>query len=108
MTALPLVRTEFPGVYRRGSKFVVVYRAGGRQCKQAAATFSEARAIKLDRDAEARDGRRGPTLHAYALTWLDRYTGSGHDSVRENTRREYRRLLVNFALEYFDREARRP
>jgi site-specific recombinase XerD len=26
--------------------------------------------------------------------------------VRENTRREYRRLLVNFALTYFDREVR--
>jgi hypothetical protein len=26
--------------------------------------------------------------------------------VRENTRREYRRLLVNFALSYFDREVR--
>jgi integrase len=78
----------------------------GRQCKQAAATFSEACAVKLARDAEARDGQRGPTLHAYALAWLDRYAGSGHDSVRENTRREYRRLLVNFALAYFDREVR--
>jgi hypothetical protein len=45
-------------------------------------------------------------LHAYALDWLDRYAGSGHDSVRENTRREYRRLLVSFALSYFDREVR--
>jgi hypothetical protein len=26
--------------------------------------------------------------------------------VRENTRREYRRLLVNFALSYFDRDVR--
>jgi len=25
--------------------------------------------------------------------------------VRANTRREYRRLLVNFALTYFDRES---
>jgi hypothetical protein len=58
------------------------------------------------RDAEAREDRRGPTLHAYALGWLDRYAGSGHDSVRENTRREYRRLLVTFALAYFDREVR--
>lgn len=32
--------------------------------------------------------------------------GSGHDSVRENTRRECRRLLVSFALSYFDREVR--
>ena len=106
MTGLPLVRTEFPGVYRRGARYVVVYRVGGRQCKQAAATFTEACAVKVVHDAEAREDRRGPTLHAYALGWLDRYAGSGHDSVRENTRREYRRLLVTFALAYFDREVR--
>ena len=50
--------------------------------------------------------RRGPTLHEFSLAWLDRYAGIGHDSVRANTRREYRRLLVNFALTYFDREIR--
>lgn len=95
-----------PGVYRRGSRFVVVYRSGGRQRKQAAATFAEARAVKLARDAEAREQRRGPTMHAFALTWLERYAGSGRDSVRENTRREYRRLLETFALRYFDRGVR--
>jgi aryl-alcohol dehydrogenase-like predicted oxidoreductase len=95
---LPLQRTRFAGVYRRGSRFVVVYRRGGRQRKQAAATLAQARAIKLVRDAEARAERRGQTLHAFALGWLDRYAGSGRDSVSENTRREYRRLLAMFAL----------
>jgi hypothetical protein len=66
----------------------------------------EARAIRLKRDGEARAERRGPALHGFSLSWLDRYAGSGHDSVRANTRREYRRLLVNFALTYFDREIR--
>jgi hypothetical protein len=103
---LPLIRIESPGVYRRGSCYVVVYRSGGRQCKQSAVTRLEARTLKLERDADAREQRRGPALHAYALDWLGRYAGSGHDSVRENTRREYRRLLVNFALNYFDREMR--
>jgi hypothetical protein len=62
--------------------------------------------MKLQRDGEARAGRRGPTLYGFSLSWLDRYAGSGHDSVRANTRREYRRLLVTFALTYFDREVR--
>lgn len=95
-----------PGVYRRGSKFVVVYGAEGRKRKQTAGTLAEAKAIKLQRAGEARAQRRGPTLHQFSLSWLDRYAGSGHDSVRANTRREYRRLLVNFALSYFDREVR--
>jgi hypothetical protein len=106
LMVLPLEPTEVPAVYRRGSKFVVVYRAEGRQRKQSVDTLAEARVIKLQRDGAARAQRRGPTLHAFSLSWLDRYAGSGHDSVRANTRREYRRLLVNFALTYFDREVR--
>ena len=106
MSKLPLERTDVPGVYQRGSKFVVIYRVEGRQRKQYAGTLAEARAIKLERDGEARALRRGPTLHGFSLAWLDRYAGAGHDSVRANTRGEYRRLLVNFALSYFDREVR--
>jgi hypothetical protein len=49
---------------------------------------------------------RTAALHAFALGWLDRYAGSGRDSGRENTRREYRRLLATFALRYFDRDVR--
>ncbi len=103
---LPLQPTEVPGVYRRGSRLVVVYRVEGRQRKQSADALAGARAIKLQRDGEARALRRGPTLHGFSLSWLDRYAGSGHDSVRANTRREYRRLLGNVALSYFDREVR--
>ena len=106
LMVLPLQATDVPGVYRRGAMFVVVYRADSRQRKQSVNTFAEARALKLRRDGEARTLRRGPTLHAFSLAWLDRYAGSGRDSVRANTRREYRRLLVNFALTYFDREVR--
>jgi integrase len=57
-------------------------------------------------DARARATRRGPTLHAFSLSWLDSYAGSGHDSLRASTRREYRRLLLAFALTYFDRDVR--
>lgn len=84
---LPLEPTGAPGVYRRGSRFVVVYRVDGRQRKQSVDTLADAKALKLRRDGEARAVR-------------------GHDSVRASTRREYRRLLVNFALTYFDREVR--
>jgi integrase len=96
-----LKRTAHPGVYRRGAQYVAVYRRDGRQRKESAATFAEARAIKLARDAEASEERRGPTLHAYALTWVACHAGSGHDAVREQTREEYRRLLATFALAYF-------
>ena len=95
-----------PGVYRRGGKFVAVYRERARQHKQSAASLAEARAIKLAHEGHARATRRGPTLHAFSLSWLDSYAGSGRDSLRANTRREYRRLLLAFALTYFDDEVR--
>ena len=61
VSRLPLERTDAPGIYRRGSKYVVVYRVGGRQRKQYAETLTAARAIELERDGEARALRRGPT-----------------------------------------------
>lgn len=101
-----LERTAHPGVYRRGSGYVAIYRLDGRQHKESAATFAEARTIKLRRDAQARDERRGPTLHAYALDWVARHAGNGRDAVREQTREEYRRLLTTFVLRYFAAELR--
>jgi hypothetical protein len=80
---LPLESTDVPGIYRRGSKFVVVYRAEGRQHKQSVTTFAEARAFKLRRDAEARAMRRGPTLHEFSLQPHDiprRAPSQGHSA----------------------------
>jgi hypothetical protein len=101
-----LQRTKQPGVYRKANRYVAVYRVDGRQQKQYVATFDEARAIKLTRDAQARELRRGAMLHSYVLSWAEGHSGSGHDSVRQQTREEYRRLLVTYALRYFDHDVR--
>jgi hypothetical protein len=100
-SAKALQRTSQPGVYRRGRRYVSVYRREGRQRKESAASFAEARAIKLAREAEARAERLGPTLHDYTLRWVATHAGLGHNTVSERTRREYRRLLITFALRYF-------
>ena len=102
-----MVKTSHPGVYRRGSRWVAVYRIDGRQRKESAATFREAREIKLRRAAEAACDAAGPTLHSYALEWVDHYAGRGaNDVINDRTRREYRRLLVKYALAYFARDER--
>jgi len=90
------------GVYRRGSRWVAVYREDGRQRKQSASTFREAREIKIRRTAEEASRRAGRTLHSYALEWVDHYAGRGANGViNDRTRREYRRLLIKYALAYF-------
>ena len=82
---------------------MAVYRQDGCQRKEFAATFREAREIKIRRTAEEADRRAGPTLHAYALDWVDHYAGRGaNDVINDRTRREYRRLLITYALSYFD------
>jgi hypothetical protein len=103
--AARLERTSTPGVYARGSRWVAVYLEDGRQRRQSAATFRAAREIKVRADAEAAARWAGPTLHSYALEWVDHYAGRGaHDVINDRTRREYRRLLITYALAYFASE----
>jgi integrase len=55
VSKLPLERTGAPGVYRRGSKYVVVYRVEGRQRKQYADTLELAATLRAHRPREAVD-----------------------------------------------------
>lgn len=115
-TGRRLVRTATPGIFRReradGSLggYVVVYRAGGKQRKEAARTLAEARAIRSARTADDARGefqaRSAITLRDYLAEWIDRYQGSGRRGFREGTRDEYRRLLDTFAHRYFGERLR--
>jgi hypothetical protein len=67
MTVSPMERTSVPEAYRRGSRFVAVYRNDGRQGKQTAATLVDAPAIKLAHDDAARALGPAPTLDASAV-----------------------------------------
>jgi integrase len=103
--AAPRQRTATPGVYARGSRWVAVYLDDGRQRRRSAPTFREAREIKVRATAQEAARRAGATLHGYALEWVDHYAGrGGHDVINDRTRREYRRLLIAYALEYLSPE----
>lgn len=105
--AARLERTSTPGVYARGSRWVAVYLEDGRQRRRSAPTFRAAREIKIRATAQEAARRAGPTLHSYALEWVDHYAGRGaHDVINDRTRREYRRLLITYALAYFAPEER--
>src|SRR4051794_27531481 len=96
-----------PGVYRRGSRWVAVHHQDSRQRKKSAPTFRAARELRIRATAKEAARRAGPTLHSYALEWVDHYAGRGaHDVINDRTRREYRRLLITYALAYFAPEAR--
>ena len=97
-----LVRTATPGVYRRGSRFVVVWRHRGRQHKQSCLSYTEAIALRDRRRAgDTRpDWRphRKDSFRRYARLWVDEYRGRTHKGLDESTREDYRLSLEAWAI----------
>jgi hypothetical protein len=56
-----LVKTSTPGVYKRGNRYAVVVRNGGKQVKRFAKTMAEARTIKAELTADVGRGDFRPT-----------------------------------------------
>ena len=100
-----MVPTRTPGVYKRGGRYVAVYYVDGKQKKESARTYDEARALKARREVdvargEFHDASRTP-FAAYFREWVERYQGKGRQGFREGTRDEYRRLGKDYAIEFF-------
>ena len=101
--AAPMVKTRFPGIYRRGSRYTVVYRdPSGRKRKLTARTLAEARDLQARVKADvARGEYRDPgnvTLAEYVETWIESYQGRTSRGFREATRADYRSALTRHAL----------
>jgi len=95
-----------PGVYRRGSRYAVVYRdRQGRQHKRSAPSFAEARLLKSTLAAGVAHGEYASvsrvTLAEYLPEWLSTYAGRTNHGVRAQTKREYRQDLERHALPFF-------
>jgi integrase len=106
------VKTPTPGVYKRGGRYVAIYRdAEGRQREESAGTLDEARRLKRGRSAAVDSGEFHAAsrvkLRDYAEEWIERYQGRGRRGFRESTREDYRRDLRRYVLPYFDGKLRR-
>ncbi|HMS72297.1 MAG TPA: hypothetical protein PKB03_04620, partial [Baekduia sp.] len=92
-------RTRYPGVYRRGSKYVVTWRHRGRQHKQTYPTLAAARDAKRERMAGATQPNSSRlTLGVYAREWLETYNGRTGQGIADTTRQDYRRSLETYVL----------
>jgi integrase len=101
-----MLTTKTPGVYKRGQRYVVVYRdVAGKQRKEAARTYDDARRLKNKREAEVSSGEFSPlhrvTLRKYAEEWVESYPGSRKDGISDRTRADYRRDLNSYAFRFF-------
>jgi integrase len=103
--AARLEKTKTPGIYRRGSRYVFVYRADGKQRWETCRTLDEARRAKAARSTEVARGefeqRSRVTLSEYALDWVERYQGRGRRGFRESTRADYKRIIEQYVMKHF-------
>lgn len=102
--AAPLETTRYPGIYKRGSRYVVRYRAGGRKRSEAVRTLEEARRLKRAREADHDRGefqeQSRVSFREYGEEWIERH--QGRKGFRESTRDDYRRDLRKYAYPFFD------
>jgi integrase len=93
-----LVKTGTPGIYKRGTRYVVVFRdLSGRQRKRFTRTLAEARDLKATLTADVKRGEfrafSRVTFADYAKEWIEQYSGRTRHGLRTETRADYRRAL---------------
>lgn len=101
MSSPRMERTNVPGVYLRGSRYVIVWRDRGKQKKEFFPTKALAREAKRRRDGGDRRKRPRLRLRDYADKWISTYRGRTSRGFAESTRTEYRRDLNQHVLPYF-------
>lgn len=92
-----------PGIYKRGSRYVVVWRHKGRQHKSFHATLAEAREAKGQRQGGDRRPVTRQSFEDYAVEWLDTYSGRTSRGLSKRTRESYRSAIVGRAVPFFRR-----
>jgi hypothetical protein len=68
-----LVKTSTPRIYKRGNRYVVVFRdAAGRQRKRSARTLAEARIIQAGVRTDVARGEYAPTTNMTLAAYYER------------------------------------
>lgn len=99
-----LVRTKHPGIYKRGSRFVVVWQHRGKQHKSFHRTLGEA---KEAQGLRRQPGYRRPASQRlfgdYAAEWLRDYQGRTAKGLAQSTRAAYKRDMEARIIPFFGR-----
>ena len=109
--AAPLEKTNHPGIYKRGSRYVVVYYVDGRQRRETVGTMKAARKLKAARTTDRDRGELFESSNApfreYAADWIERYIGNGKRGFSESSRRAYKRDLDTYIYPFFSDQLHR-
>jgi integrase len=98
MAAPKMERTRYPGIYKRGGRYVVTWQHRGKQYKSFHPTLAEAREAKGSRAAGERRPASRVCFGDYFAEWIDGYAGRTARGFSETSRTEYRRVLEGRAL----------
>ena len=106
MPSIPLVPVPgHPGIYRKGNRYVVVYRDRGKQRKKSCRSLTEARDFKSRAHLGTTPGLDSRLLFVkYAGQWLDSYSGRTTNGLRDSTRDSYRDALDRVVIPFFKQE----
>ncbi len=96
--AAPFVKTKTPGVYKRGDRYVVVWRHRGKQHKSFHRTYVEAREAKARRAGGDSTPATRRAFDEYALTWVATCQGRTARGLDDDTRAGYKRALELYAI----------
>jgi integrase len=101
-------RTRYPGIYTRGSRYVVVWRdRDGAKRKKSACTLAEARELHAEMLAASSRGDQPPsrlTFADYAQTWTQTYQGRTTRGIRPETLADYTRAIERHAIPFFGKK----
>jgi integrase len=90
-----------PGIYRKGSRYVVTWRHRGKLRKSSHRTLTEARRAKATRASGETEPASRQRFDAYAREWLRTYQGRTARGVADVTREGYREALERYAIPHF-------
>lgn len=96
--AAKLEKTRYPGIYRRGTRYVITWEYRGQQHKESFATLTEAREAKGNRSAGEKRPRSRVRFGDYFDEWIETYAGRTSRGFSETTRPEYRRPITTHAM----------
>lgn len=99
-----LIRTDVPGVYRRGRRYVAITRYRGRLVKTYHRTKGEAKEAKARRDSGERPTAREPFAR-YAERWLVEYRGRTAKGLAPSTRADNAYAIREYAIPFFGTKA---
>jgi len=100
--AAKMKRTRTPGIYKRGGRYVVVWRHRGKQHKSFHRTYEEAREAKGRRQAgDSRPASR-VRFSDYFDEWIESYAGRTARGLADRSRDLYRRAINDHALRRWD------